>query len=100
MVEQLGLAMMFFLVASLMASGFTSGTISGTSASLRKAEELSITMGPALPIFSDHSLDTAPPADIRTMSTLEKSNCSMSWHLMVLSPKETSTPLDLREAMA
>ena len=64
MVEQLGLAMMFFLVASLMASGFTSGTISGTSASLRKAEELSITMGPALPIFSDHSLDTAPPADI------------------------------------
>jgi hypothetical protein len=30
-VEQFGLAMMFFLVKPLMASGFTSGTISGTS---------------------------------------------------------------------
>ena len=100
MVEQLGLAMMFFFFASLTASGFTSGTISGTSGSLRKAEELSITMGPALPIFSDQARETSPPADIRTRSTLEKSNCSMSWHLMVLSPNETSTPLDLREAMA
>ena len=75
-------------------------TTSGTSSSRRQAEELSMTMGPALPIFSDHSLDTAPPADISTRSTFEKSNCSMSWHLMVLSPKETSTPLDLRDAMA
>jgi hypothetical protein len=61
-VEQLGLAMMFFFLASLTASGFTSGTISGTSGSMRKADELSITMGPALPIFSDHSLETSPPA--------------------------------------
>ncbi|MCY1457039.1 hypothetical protein D9M71_742980 [compost metagenome] len=91
---------MFFLVASLAASGFTSGTISGTSGSMRKAEELSMTMGPALPIFSDHSRDTPPPALISTRSTLEKSNCSMSSHLMVLSPKETSTPLDFREAIA
>jgi len=28
---------------------------------------------PAAPIFGDHSLDTAPPADIRQMSVSEKS---------------------------
>ncbi|MNQ78327.1 hypothetical protein D3C85_932360 [compost metagenome] len=59
-----------------------------------------MTMGPALPIFSDHSLDTLPPALIRTRSTVEKSNCSRSSHFSVLSPKETSTPLDFREAIA
>ena len=69
---------MFFFFASLIASGFTSGTISGTSGSRRKAEELSITIGPALPIFSDQARDTSPPADISTMSTWEKSNLSMS----------------------
>ena len=41
-----------------------------------------------------------PPADIRTTSTEEKLKVSMSWHLMVLSPNETSTPLDFREASA
>ena len=99
-VEQFGLAMMFFLPASLIASGFTSGTIRGTSGSLRKADELSITIGPSLPIFSDQARDTSPPADIRTMSTWEKSKLSMSWHLMVLSPQATSIPLDFREATA
>ena len=92
--------MMFFFVASLMASGFTSGTMSGTSGSMRKAEELSMTMGPALPIFSDHRREASPPALISTRSTDEKSNSSMSSHLIVLSPQDTSTPLDLREATA
>ena len=59
-----------------------------------------MTMAPALPIFSDQALDTAPPALISTMSTVEKSNCSMSSHLRIFSPKETSTPMDLRLAMA
>ena len=72
--------MMFFLRKPSIASGFTSSTISGTSGCMRQAEELSITTGPALPIRSDHALDTSPPADISTMSTLEKSNCSRSWH--------------------
>ena len=72
-VEQFGLAMMFFLVKPATASAFTSGTISGTSGSMRQAEELSITTAPAAPIFGDHSFDTAPPADIRQMSTSEKS---------------------------
>ena len=56
-----------------MASAFTSGTISGTSGSMRQADELSITTAPCAPIFGDHSFDTAPPADIRQMSTSEKS---------------------------
>jgi hypothetical protein len=40
---------------------------------MRQAEELSITTAPAAAIFGDHSFDTAPPADIRQMSTSEKS---------------------------
>ena len=59
-----------------------------------------MTMGPSAPILGDHSLETAEPADISTKSTWEKSNCSRSLHFRVLSPKETSTPMDLREAMA
>ena len=65
--------MMFFLVKPPTASALTSGTISGTSGSIRQADELSITTAPAAPIFGDHSFDTAPPADIRQMSTSEKS---------------------------
>lgn len=72
-VEQFGLAMMFFVLKPAAASAFTSGTISGTSGSMRQAEELSITTVPAAPIFGDHSFDTEPPADIRQMSTSEKS---------------------------
>src|ERR1700750_498025 len=72
-VEQFGLAMIFFLVKPLTASALTSGTISGTSGSIRQADELSITTVPAAPIFGDHSFDTAPPADIRQTSTSGKS---------------------------
>jgi hypothetical protein len=72
-VEQFGFAMMFFLVKPAAASALTSGTISGTSGSIRQAEELSITTVPAAAIFGDHSFDTEPPADIRQISTSEKS---------------------------
>ena len=65
--------MMFFLAKPLAASAFTSGTISGTSGSMRQALELSITTAPWAPILGDHSFDTEPPADIRQMSTSEKS---------------------------
>ena len=60
--------MIYFLEKPLAASAFTSGTTSGTSGSIRQAEELSMTTQPAAPIFGDHSFDTAPPADIRQMS--------------------------------
>jgi hypothetical protein len=59
----------------LTASGFTSGTTSGTSGSIRKWLELSMTIGPAAPIFAPF-LGDAPPALISTMSTVEKSNCA------------------------
>ena len=48
----------------------------------------------------DHSLDTAEPADIRQKSMPLKSNCSRSRHLTTLSPNETSTPSERREAKA
>ena len=91
---------MFLRCAISIASGFTSGTISGTSGSIRQADELSMTRGPARPIFGDHSLEKAPETLISTTSTLEKSNCSMSLQRMIPSFQPTSTPMDLREAMA
>ena len=65
--------MMPFLRKPATASAFTSGTTSGTSGSMRQVDELSITTAPCAAIFGDHSLETAPPADIRQMSTSEKS---------------------------
>src|SRR3954469_2059493 len=83
-VEQFGLAMMFFLRKPTTASAFTSGTISGTSESIRHADELSITTAPCAAILGDHSFDTLPPADIRQMSTPEKSVCSSALHFRIL----------------
>jgi hypothetical protein len=67
---------------------------------MRQAEELSMTIGPAAPIFGAHSLENVPETLISTTSTVEKSNCSTSSHLRILSPNETSTPIDLRLAIA
>src|SRR5205085_3261748 len=92
-VEQFGLAMMFFFVNPPTASALTSGTTSGTSGSIRHADELSITTAPAAPILGDHSFDTAPPADIRQMSVSPKSKCSSALHFRVRSPYDTSTPM-------
>ena len=65
--------MMFFFLKPAVASAFTSGTINGTSGSMRQAEELSITTQPCAPIFGDQTFDTSPPADIRQISVSEKS---------------------------
>ena len=59
-----------------------------------------MTRQPCAAIFGDHSLETAPPADIRQMSTSEKSKCSRLRHFSVLSPKETSVPRERDEASA
>ena len=40
---------------------------------MRQYDELSITTAPAAAIFGAHSLATGEPADIRQMSTSEKS---------------------------
>ena len=59
-----------------------------------------MTTQPLAAIFGDHSLDTAPPADIRQKSMPEKSKVARSLHLSVASPNDTSTPTDRREASA
>ena len=65
--------MMYFFEKPLAASALTSGTMRGTSGSIRQAEELSITTQPFAPILGAHSCATEPPADIRQMSVSEKS---------------------------
>src|SRR5215831_15364386 len=92
--------MMPFLRKPATASALTSGTTSGTSGSYRQHEELSITTAPLAAILGDHSLDTTEPADIRQMSTSEKSQCSSALTLSVASPNETSVPWLWREASA
>ena len=52
-----------------------------------------MTTAPCAAIFGDHSFDTAPPADIRQMSTSEKSKWSIAFTFSVLSPNEHSTPM-------
>ena len=65
--------MMYLPTKPLAASALTSGTTSGTSGSIRQADELSITTQPLAPILGENSFDTAPPADMRQMSVSEKS---------------------------
>ena len=59
-----------------------------------------MTTQPLAAILGDHSLDTAPPADIRQKSMPVKSKVARSLHLSVASPNDTSTPTDRREASA
>ena len=68
MVVQLGLAMMP-LRASAMAPGLTSDTTSGTSGSMRNAEELSMTVTPAAANLGASSRDDVAPAENRAMSS-------------------------------
>ena len=65
--------MMYLLTKPRAASALTSGTTSGTSGSIRQADELSMTTQPLAPILGAHSFDTEPPADISAMSVPEKS---------------------------
>ena len=59
-----------------------------------------MTMGPAAPILGDHSLEKEPDTLISTRSTVEKSNWAISSQATVSEPKDTWTPMDLREAIA
>ena len=68
MVVQFGLATMPF--DGVFASApLTSETTSGTSSSLRQAEELSMTVAPASANTGAHSREVEPPAENRAMST-------------------------------
>src|SRR4051794_26782627 len=72
MVVQLGLAMMP-LTASLMASGLTSLTTSGTSGSIRNADELSMTMAPASEYLAASAREEPAPAENSAMSMPDRS---------------------------
>ena len=63
-------------------AAFTSGTTKGTSASIRKALELSIITAPYLVIGFKNSLDVPAPAEVKAMSTpLKSSLCCKEFNL-------------------
>ena len=66
-VVQFGLATMPFGI-DRSASAFTSGTTSGTSGSIRQADELSITVAPAAATRGASARDAVAPAENRAMS--------------------------------
>ena len=70
MVEQFGFAMTPECHAT--SWGFTSGTTSGTSSSMRKALELSIMTAPAAVTASRMALETPAPAENSAISTPSK----------------------------
>ena len=94
MVEQLGLAMMPPLRAppslySAIASGFTSGITSGTSGSMRNAEELSTTKQPFAAARGPNFLLMEPPAEKSAMSTPSKES-SVSSSMTYVSPSNAN----------
>ena len=68
MVVQLGLATMPLSIRSR-SPGLTSDTMSGTSGSIRQADELSMTTAPAAANTGASTFDVPPPAENRAMST-------------------------------
>ena len=99
--EQFGLAIIFFFLKSEIWLGFTSGTIKGTSLSILKNEELSITIHLFLPAIGANFFETSEPAENKAMSALLKSKSSSACTLSTLSsPKETSLPNEDFEANA
>ncbi len=84
MVVQFGLAMMPLGRLCASRSKFTSETTSGTSGSLRHADELSITVTPAAANRGACTFDIAPPAENNAMSrpvgsAVSASSTSISW---------------------
>ena len=75
-VEQLGFAIIFFLIL-FKAFEFTCGTIKGTSGSILKKLELSITKQ-CLAAFSANFSEIFPPAAKKAIFTFEKSKSSNS----------------------
>ncbi len=95
-VVQFGLAMM--PLGGLMASsGLTSLTTSGTSGSLRQAEELSTTIAPAAATLGAYSRDMVAPADISAMSRPLKSAVAVSSTVTSLPLNGMVLPADLAE---
>ena len=97
MVVQFGLAMIPFghLATS---PGLISGTTSGTSGSIRNAEELSITTAPAAAAAGANSSEMPPPALKRARSMPEKESGLSSFTACSRSRKRSVLPTERAEA--
>jgi hypothetical protein len=96
-VVQFGLAMMP-LRASAIASGLTSATTSGTSGSMRNAEELSITVTPAAVNLGASSREDVAPAEKRAMSSPATSAVAASSTVISPSPQGSVVPAERADA--
>ena len=96
-VVQFGLAMMPFGGASA-SSGLTSETTSGTSGSIRQADELSITTAPAAATFGANCLEAYLPLENSAMSRPERSAVSESSTVISVSFHGNFRPADRAEA--
>ena len=96
-VVQLGFAMMprgrIFA-----ASGLISGTTKGTSVSMRKAEELSMTTAPAAAADGPYSREIPPPALKSAMSTPTNESCVSSSTTISLPRNNIVLPAERAEA--
>ncbi len=95
-VVQFGLAMIP-LGRSAMSPGLTSATTSGTSESLRQAEELSTTTAPAAATRGANSREVPPPAENSAMSIPEKSAVAVSSTVIGDPWKSSTLPADRDE---
>src|SRR5580692_11553397 len=96
MAQQLGLAMM--PACPRTAWGLISGTTSGTLGSMRKADELSITVAPARTAIGAKRLDVAPPAENSAISTPSKLDSVSSCTARAASPNGRLLPAERAEA--
>src|SRR3954447_5076120 len=90
MVEQFGFATMPRWPRA--ASGLTSATTSGTSGSIRNADELSTTTAPRSTAIGAHSRERAAPALNSAMSTPSNSSGATACTSISSSPKRTRLP--------
>ncbi len=96
-VVQFGLAMMP-LRASRTAAGLTSLTTSGTSGSIRQAEELSTTTAPAAANTGASAFEVPPPAENSAMSSPEGSAVAASSTTTSRSPHAMVVPAERADA--
>ena len=96
-VVQLGLAMMP-LRALAISPGLTSLTISGTSGSIRHADELSITVTPAAANRGANSRDDAAPEENRAMSRPDGSAIAASSTVICVPFQSKVVPAERAEA--
>ena len=97
MVVQLGLAMMPF-GGRRASSGLTSDTTSGTSGSIRQAEELSTTIAPAAATLGAAAREAVFPLENRARSRPEKSAVSVSSTVISVPCQSRVRPADRAEA--